>query len=158
VKKSIEASKDLFKIILWVLLIVFTVSIFYKVFNIFMEFQEKKKIAELKYEIENFLKDEGEYTVNTDYLCFSNSFNERKLKNMGIDLKINEDNLKIVGNDMLHFIKNGQAPVIIVQNKKVYKFYVRDLIFNEPVPVCFKKGDKIKAVEKFGGVSVEKIE
>jgi len=155
-KKTVESIQDLFKILIWVFLIVVSLFIFYKVFNFFLKIQENKKVLELKNEIEHYIKNEEEFFVDMDYLCFSSSFNEKKLKNIGINLKFNDKNLKIVGENMKYYIKNGQAPVIVVNNNKIYHFYIEDLIFSEPVPVCFKKGDKIKITKKFGGKTVVK--
>jgi len=156
VKKSVETTQDLFKVIIWIFLVVVGVFIFYKVFNIFLKFQENKKFVEIKSEIEDFLENNGHFIVSTDYLCFSSSFNEKKLNNMGINLEFDYENLRIVGENLKYLIKNGQAPVIIVDKDKVFHFYVKDLIFNRPVPVCFRKGEKIKVMEKFGGKTIVK--
>ncbi|MEO2154376.1 MAG: hypothetical protein ABGW69_01055 [Nanoarchaeota archaeon] len=167
IKKSVEEAQEIFKYVFWVVLVVFTLFLGYKIINLIINFLEEKKMIDIKDKINNYLEleDNEPFLINFQgikYICFSNSVNEKKLKQLGVNLSYDYSILKnIKDNETLKYlIKNGQAPLIIILPDGSWKkFYVKDLLISpNPVPLCFKNGDLIVVYEKMGFKSIKKFE
>jgi len=160
--KKRKSNIDMFKIIIWSIILVFTVFIGYKVIYFIIDFIKTKQLVDIKEDIKDFVNsDKDTFQINYNgikYICFSNSISEKELKRFSLSLTFSSylNNLKD-SEELKELIKNGQAPIIIVLKDDSWKkFYVDNLLISpDSVPKCFKNGDIITKVKHLGYYNIE---
>jgi hypothetical protein len=139
---SISLKKKNYKIIIFILLLIFTILIF----NIFINKNSNDEIKIVSKQsrriinnLDNYTETISEFMVNNDLL---NSFNEFKIKH----LELKEKEIKIQENIKSYIMQQLENQENEIKLKKEIKEYIKNTIKNQEINIEFQK-NKIKLEE-----------